>query len=262
MTDNRKYTPIPHEYLEEMEILSDEEYGRLIRALQHFSIYGETVDCPGNEKFFLKRVYNRELRYAEDFRKLRDQRAEAGKKGARKRWSHEEDDHGDFREPIAKDGKHSNPNPNPDPDPNPHISAAVAAGDKRGPEEAFPPPAPAAAPVEESLGTLVALVNRSLKIRLSSKAMEELGVYYSQLGRELCIYAVERCAEEKKAGWSYLRGILRQMKETGVRSVEEDHGRGDRGKPMQSGDGYERHGEVTLTPLEREAVRELLEEMN
>ena len=60
---NRKYTALPHEYLQEMEFLSDAEYGRLVRILQHYSISGEKGKPEGNERFYLSRVFNREDRY-------------------------------------------------------------------------------------------------------------------------------------------------------------------------------------------------------
>ena len=37
----REYTALPFEYLEEMDVLSDAEYGRLIRALQEYSMSGQ-----------------------------------------------------------------------------------------------------------------------------------------------------------------------------------------------------------------------------
>ena len=47
-----KYTPIPHEFLEECGELSDAEYGRLIRWCQTYCITGEETELCGNERFF------------------------------------------------------------------------------------------------------------------------------------------------------------------------------------------------------------------
>lgn len=37
----REYTPLPFEFLEELDCLSDAEYGRLVRAMQRYSIIKE-----------------------------------------------------------------------------------------------------------------------------------------------------------------------------------------------------------------------------
>ena len=54
----REYVPLSIEYLEEMEPLSDEDFGRLIRALLLSARDGTPIgldDC----RFYAKRVMNR-----------------------------------------------------------------------------------------------------------------------------------------------------------------------------------------------------------
>lgn len=82
----RNYAALPHEYLEEMDILSDAEFGRLCRALLKYSMTGEEVQLEGAEKVLLKRVYMQERRFQESYSDLTESRREAGKKGAAKRW--------------------------------------------------------------------------------------------------------------------------------------------------------------------------------
>lgn len=48
----RDYTPVPFEFLEEMDGLSDEEYGRLIRGMQRYSMTGEEPELEGTERLF------------------------------------------------------------------------------------------------------------------------------------------------------------------------------------------------------------------
>ena len=50
------YTPLPLEFLEEMEELSDAEYGRLVRWGQHYHLTGEKSKLSGNERFYAKRM--------------------------------------------------------------------------------------------------------------------------------------------------------------------------------------------------------------
>lgn len=79
----REYTPLPFEFLDEMDLLSDEEYGRLIRAMQAYSITGEDSPPPGQERFFWKRARNVVDRYTDSYESRRQTLRENGKKGGR-----------------------------------------------------------------------------------------------------------------------------------------------------------------------------------
>lgn len=81
----REYTPIPFEFLEELDGLSDEEYGRLIRAMQVYSISGEEPELEGVERLFWKRCRNTIDRYNESYEKRNTTNAENGRKGGRPR---------------------------------------------------------------------------------------------------------------------------------------------------------------------------------
>lgn len=81
----RDYTPVPFEFLEEMDGLSDEEYGRLIRGMQRYSMTGEEPELEGTERLFWKRCRNTIDRYAASYDNLCAARAESGKKGGRPR---------------------------------------------------------------------------------------------------------------------------------------------------------------------------------
>ena len=83
----RDYTAVPHEYLEEMDILSDAEFGRLIRALLEYSMTGEEKELSGGEKAHWKRVRNRENRYQEGFENNEKVKTERAKNAANARWS-------------------------------------------------------------------------------------------------------------------------------------------------------------------------------
>ena len=77
----REYTPIPFEFLEELDGLSDEEYGRLIRAMQVYSISGEEPELEGVERLFWKRCRNTIDRYNASYEKRNTSNAENGRKG-------------------------------------------------------------------------------------------------------------------------------------------------------------------------------------
>ena len=87
----RTYTAVPHEYLEEMQNLTDEEFGRLIRGLIRFSMAGEDIQPQGNEKFYVSRVMTQERRFQDGYEDMSARLSEAGKRGAAKRWGQRTD---------------------------------------------------------------------------------------------------------------------------------------------------------------------------
>lgn len=97
----RNYAALPHEYMDEMAELTDEEWGRLTRALLWYSISGEETDLTGNERFFWRRVVNRENGLQQHYEDVSAQRSAAGKRGAASRWGNR-----------ATDGKMANDSKN------------------------------------------------------------------------------------------------------------------------------------------------------
>lgn len=82
----RKYVALPYEYLEDMEELTDEEFGRLVRGLLRYSTTGEAIQPTGNERFFVKQVVRNEDRFRACFDEKANKRSESGKKAAAARW--------------------------------------------------------------------------------------------------------------------------------------------------------------------------------
>lgn len=81
----RDYTPIPFEFLDELDGLSDEEYGRLIRAMQKYSIDGNEPEISGTEHLFWKRCKNTVDRYKASYESRYAANAKNGSKGGRPR---------------------------------------------------------------------------------------------------------------------------------------------------------------------------------
>lgn len=63
----RNYAALPYEYLEDMEALSDAEFGRLCRSLIIYSATGEPIALSGNERFYAKRVMRIEDSFKETY---------------------------------------------------------------------------------------------------------------------------------------------------------------------------------------------------
>jgi len=83
----RSYAALSHEYLEEMQELTDAEFGRLCRALLVYSRTGEKVTLSGNERYFLVRIYSQEDRHQVSYKEQKKKYSEAGRKAAEARWN-------------------------------------------------------------------------------------------------------------------------------------------------------------------------------
>jgi hypothetical protein len=100
----RNYAALPHDYLEEMETLTDAEFGRLCRALLQYSAVGTLPKLDGNERVLLKRVTMQEDRFQQSYEDTKSAKKDAGKKGAAKRWQTIADDSKNSR-PMADDSR-------------------------------------------------------------------------------------------------------------------------------------------------------------
>ena len=117
------YTPLPHEFLEEMEELTDEEYGRLVRWGQHYHITGEKLPLPGNERFSMKRMQMQIDRFAAAY----DDKCEKARESARMRWD------ANASNAMRTDANNAKPKPKPNNKP-----ISPNGDNKRGPR--FAPP--------------------------------------------------------------------------------------------------------------------------
>ena len=86
----RNYAALPHDYLQELSALTDEEFGRLCRQLLLYSATGELPEPTGAERYVLGMVLSREQRYQQSYEQTVSRRSEAGRKAAQARW-HGED---------------------------------------------------------------------------------------------------------------------------------------------------------------------------
>ena len=83
----RSYVCLPYEYLTDMEELTDEEFGRLVRGLLRYSTTGEEITPVGNERFYTKQVMRTEDRFRTCFEEKAERRSASGRKAAEARWS-------------------------------------------------------------------------------------------------------------------------------------------------------------------------------
>ncbi len=96
----------------------------------------------------------------------------------------------------------------------------------------------------------------------SRLCIDQLAAFAQALGAEVCIHAIQVALDEKKTGWSYIRGILRSYRNDGVRCLADIQAREaerDRTKRIEKNGGFQTHG-GPLSELARKAVRQALAE--
>lgn len=228
----RDYTALPFEYLEEMDHLSDAEYGRLIRALQHYSITGEEPEkLSGQEKGHWKRVRNREDRYRESFDASDRAKSERGARAANARWNKTKN--ANACTSIHKDANGCKQMLDDASDAKTDTDSET---DTDADAEYISPPAPPARERESEggnaggegpdpflnveLGRVMTYFLDKLNPMPPSLAVEGLKNYTASLGADVVIHAMEICLGEKKTNWSYLRRILMRYESEGLRSME------------------------------------------
>lgn len=200
----RNYAALPHDYLEEMELLSDAEFGRLCRALLVYSKTGTTPTLDGNERMLIKRVTMQEDRFQESYLDVSETRREAGRKGASKRWAERDS------KAILPDSKNSR---------------AIPANGKNGNTETntntnteTDTPLSNDSRSKARAAVVSAYLDR-INPSASQSSIGELTAFADEMGQEVCLRAMDIALDNKKATWSYIRGILRNWQALGVKCL-------------------------------------------
>lgn len=87
----RNYTALPHEYRTTMSMLTDAEFGRLIRWLLEYSATGTLASLGGREAILCPTVQLREDQFQASFEEVDKVRSESARKAANIRWGKRED---------------------------------------------------------------------------------------------------------------------------------------------------------------------------
>lgn len=137
----RDYTPIPFEFLDELDGLSDEEYGRLIRAMQKYSIDGNEPEISGTERLFWKRCKNTVDRYKASYESRYAANAENGSKGGRprKRTGFQETEENPKNPAGFQETQKSQPEPETKPKPEPYSPPLPPKGESAPARQAKKP---------------------------------------------------------------------------------------------------------------------------
>ena len=89
-----KYLKIFTDFRDVLDPLTDQEAGRLFRAMLQYAQNGTESELPGNEKYLWMVAKQHMDREAEAYEAKREALRESGKKGAAARWGHPEEQDG------------------------------------------------------------------------------------------------------------------------------------------------------------------------
>ena len=210
----RNYAALPWDYLVEMELLTDAEFGRLCRALLKYSSTGEMEELNGNERVLFPRVKMQEDRFQASYEELSNSRSESGKKGAAKRWNKSESE--DSKNIKAKFANGKN-------------SKAIPANSKNGNTEtktetetinrSYGDGLTRARAQEAASGPVSAVVSDYLdriNPAASRTCLEDLAWFAEELGEAVCKRAFDIALDNKKTTWPYIRAILQDKQSRGI----------------------------------------------
>ena len=79
----REYVPVPIEYLEEMALLSDEDFGALMRALLRYGRDGTPITLGGDCRFYAVRVMNKDNHYADKAKREEEKKKKQSEQNSR-----------------------------------------------------------------------------------------------------------------------------------------------------------------------------------
>ena len=119
-----------------------------------------------------------------------------------------------------------------------------------------------ALPLAPAVGQVLRVYMDKVNPTPSRLCIDQLAEFAQSLGAEACVHAIQVALDEKKTGWSYIRGILRGYREDGVRCLADIQAREaerDRTKRSGKNGGFQTHGGA-LSERARRAVRQALAE--
>ena len=206
----RDYTPLPFEYLEEMDCLSDAEYGRLVRGLQHYSITGEEPKLSGQEKAHWKRVRNRENRYRDSFASSDEERTERARKAANARWGNAKNAHACASMPSNAQNAYTDTEAGTKTD-----TKAKSLSYHLEEEDAHP----RAGAVDQELGKVMTFYMDKINSTPSSAIVSDIKTALAQLDADVIIHAMGAAIDERKTSWSYIRAIIQRYCREGLTTL-------------------------------------------
>lgn len=214
----RNYAALKHDYLLEMEELTDAEFGRLCRELLRYSIDGTESQMKGNERFFWNRVKMQEKRAKESYDELCQTRSESGKKGGRPRKQKEASESKEKRknQMVSEKSKGNQTQANE--------SKKSQYEKEYEYENNSLPPIGGGLYAHAREGTprqseAVAYYCQHINAAPSAYALQALEHFESILGAEVTIHAIQIAQDKCIRNWRYVERILQDYERDGIRCM-------------------------------------------
>lgn len=198
--------------------LSDQEVGRLVRALSMYNETGETQELAGRESVAFDFIASDIDQAKEEYRKKcmtnkNNRKRPSTVDNDRKRPSKESTTVDESPPPLAP----PSPSPPHSPIPNPLISPLPLDDDTRTREMVFRP----AVPTDPKIAVVFTAYAEKIgqKSPITEKIRDELLAFLEAMGPDCCIRAMDEAVEAGAISWRYVRKVLSNKRDQGVRSI-------------------------------------------
>lgn len=197
----REYMCLYHSYLETASELTDEEFGRLVRASLEYSRDGTARPLTGNEKILypmFRWQIDKDKDYFEDIGQKRKSAGSAGGKSKAKQTVAKEANDSKSKQTVAKGSKTGNANDNANANVNNISSSATAEADLTTCTKAY----------EQNIGPI------------ARAAFDDISRQLADLPADLICEAIGEAALNNKRSWNYVKAILKRCREQNILSVD------------------------------------------
>lgn len=185
-----EYFPWYNSYCKRLAKLSDQEVGRLVRALAKYSETGETQELTGRESVAFDFI-------AVDIDRAKEAYCKKCETNRNNRQQPQTTDEDRQRPPVKGKGKGKANKETPTPD---------GVGAKK-------------TPVNAAAAAVCADFLDRINPTASQNCLEELASFAETMGEAVCRRAFDIALDAKKATWPYIRAILRDKQAKGVKCL-------------------------------------------
>lgn len=210
---DREYFPCYHSYFKKCEKLTDQELGRLFRALMMYSSTGERQELAGRESIAFDFIADDIDRADGAYREKCEKNSQNGKKGGRPKNQTVPEKPNGFKKSQYK-GEDKDKDEDKDKGEVKEFSR-TRAGDS-------------------AVSAVFNAYFEKIGKTMTDGIRDDLLVFLSTMGPDCCIRAFDAAVEANKVSWNYVKRVLESKRDQGVRSIadwerEEEKHRGTRG---------------------------------
>lgn len=198
-----EYFPCYHSYRKKCEKLTDQELGRLFRALMVFSETGEAQELAGRESiafdFIADDICRAKTAYSDKCRTNR-------RNGAKS-------------QPDASDRGRTGANGTDRGRTGANATQSKTENKTENKGKVSPDGDTTAHARESAVSAVLSAYMDRINPTPSSHCLDELKCFAEVMGTECCLRAMDIAIDERKTSWSYIRGILRAKQSAGVKCL-------------------------------------------